>query len=174
MSNMMEIERKFLVTGNGWKNEARAKKISQGYISKDNQCVVRVRSKGNKSFLTIKADRGDIQRLEFEYEIPHEDCAMMLDQLCGDAISKTRYTFDYAGNTWEIDEFHGVNDGLIMAEIELDTPDQVFEKPDWVGPEVSADERFFNSYIAEHPFSTWGVNFGDLVSEFRAKEELAS
>ncbi|MDV7339716.1 CYTH domain-containing protein [Terasakiella sp. A23] len=168
MSNQMEIERKFLVVGDGWKNEASAKKIAQGYISNDKEksAVVRVRQKGDKCFLTIKADRGDITRLEFEYEIPHADCAMMLDQLCGDAIEKTRYTIDVAGNTWEIDEFHGANAGLIMAEIELESADQAFEKPDWAGPEVSHDNRFFNSYISEHPFSTWGVSLEDLVKEF--------
>ncbi len=90
----------------------------------------------------------------------------MLDQLCGDAIEKTRYTIDVGGNTWEIDEFHGANAGLIMAEIELESADQEFEKPDWAGPEVSHDTRFFNSYISDHPFSTWGVSQDDLVKEF--------
>ncbi|WP_135080703.1 CYTH domain-containing protein [Terasakiella sp. SH-1] len=166
MSNQLEIERKFLVTGSGWKDGANAKKISQGYISKDESLVVRVRTKGEKSFLTIKADRGEISRLEFEYEIPNEDCEKMLAELCGDAISKTRYTLDVAGNTWEVDEFHGVNDGLVMAEIELSSPDQAFDKPEWAGPEVSHDKRFFNSYISEHPFSSWGVSFEELVKEF--------
>ncbi|SCA55806.1 Adenylate cyclase [Candidatus Terasakiella magnetica] len=166
MSNQLEIERKFLVIGSGWKDGADCKKISQGYISKDESVVVRVRTKGPKSFLTIKADRGGISRLEFEYEIPNEDCEKMLAELCGDAIEKTRYTLEAAGNTWEIDEFHGVNDGLVMAEIELESPDQSFEKPDWAGPEVSHDNRFFNSYISEHPFSSWGVSFEALVKEF--------
>lgn len=166
MSDHMEIERKFLVVGEGWKNPQKAKKISQGYISKDDAKVVRVRQKGDKYFLTIKADRGEISRLEFEYEIPAEDCNIMLEQLCGDAISKTRYTVDVGQHTWEIDEFHGANEGLIMAEIELASPDQPFEKPDWAGPEVSHDKRFFNSYISEHPFSTWGVTQQDLIREF--------
>ncbi|WP_051609552.1 CYTH domain-containing protein [Terasakiella pusilla] len=168
MNNQVEIERKFLVIADGWKNEQTAQKIAQGYISndKENSSVVRVRTKGEKSFLTIKADRGQIERLEFEYEIPNEDCTLMLEQLCGDAIQKTRYKVEFAGNTWEIDEFHGVNDGLIMAEIELDSPDQPFEKPDWAGPEVSHDSRFFNSYISEHPFSGWGVTQDELVKEF--------
>ncbi len=166
MTSQMEIERKFLVTGTGWKEQAQARKISQGYISKDDHAVVRVRSKGNKNFLTIKADRGEIQRLEFEYEIPAQDCQMMLEQLCGDVISKTRYTLEFADNTWEIDEFHGTNEGLIMAEIELNDPDQSFTKPDWAGPEVSFDIRFFNSYISEHPFSSWGVTFDELIAEF--------
>jgi len=170
MSNMMEIERKFLVVGDGWKNEATGKKISQGYISKNDESVVRVRQKGEKYFLTIKANRGDISRLEFEYEIPKEDCEMMLEQMCGDPISKTRYTADINGKTWEIDEFHGVNEGLIMAEIELDNADEEFVKPYWAGPEVSFDIRFFNSYISEHPFSSWGVSFEELSKEFEAKE----
>lgn len=167
MTDFLEIERKFLVVGSGWKNMASAKKIAQGYISNDkiNSSVVRVRQKGDKCFLTIKADRGDITRLEFEYEIPKEDCDLMLDQLCGDAIEKTRYTLDVNGKTWEIDEFHGVNDGLVMAEIELSSPDETFTKPDWAGPEVSHDGRFFNSYISEHPFSSWGISFDKLVKE---------
>ncbi|NVK20125.1 MAG: CYTH domain-containing protein [Methylocystaceae bacterium] len=167
MSDNLEIERKFLVVAEGWKNTASAKKIAQGYISHDKEksSVVRVRQKGDKCFLTIKADKGELTRLEFEYEIPHADCAAMLEQLCGDAIEKTRYTVDVGGLTWEIDEFHGANDGLIMAEVELDHPDQPFEKPDWAGPEVSHDDRFFNSYISEHPFSTWGVTQDDLVQE---------
>lgn len=166
MTDHMEIERKFLVTGTGWKDETRAKKISQGYISKTDGKVVRIRQKGDKCFLTIKADRGQISRLEFEYEVPKEDCDLMLDQLCGDAISKTRYTIDVGNHTWEIDEFHGVNEGLVMAEIELEHADQPFEKPDWAGPEVSHDARFFNSYISEHPFSTWGISQDDLIKEF--------
>jgi len=167
MTDHMEIERKFLVVGDGWKNPTSAKKIAQGYISNDKEksAVVRVRQKGDKCFLTIKADRGDITRLEFEYEIPQEDCDMMLDQLCGDAIEKTRYTVDIGEHTWEIDEFHGVNDGLIMAEVELASADQAFVKPDWAGPEVSHDKRFFNSYISEHPFSTWGVTQEELIKE---------
>lgn len=165
MTNQMEIERKFLVTGTGWKDGAKAQKISQGYISKDEKTVVRVRTKGEKSFLTIKADRGEISRLEFEYEIPNEDCEKMLAELCGDAISKTRYKVEFAGKIWEVDEFHGVNDGLIMAEIELNAVDEAFEKPDWAGPEVSDDPRFFNANISENPFSTWGVTFEKLVQE---------
>ena len=168
MSEHMEIERKFLVVADGWKDETRAKKIAQGFIhnDKETKTVVRVRQKGSKSFLTIKADRGGVSRLEFEYEIPNEHSAIMLEQLCGDVIDKTRYTIDIGEHTWEIDEFHGVNDGLIMAEVELTSPDQPFVKPDWAGPEVSHDHRFFNAYIAEHPFSTWGVSMEDLIKEF--------
>lgn len=166
MSDHMEIERKFLVIAPGWKNPSKGKRIAQGYISNSDGKVVRVRQKGEKYFLTIKADRGEISRLEFEYEIPQDDCEIMLEQLCGDAISKTRYTVDLGEHTWEIDEFHGVNEGLIMAEVELTHAEQAFVKPDWAGPEVSHDSRFFNSYISEHPFSTWGVSQADLIKEF--------
>ncbi len=168
MSNQLEIERKFLVRGDEWKKSAEAKKIAQGYIcnNKENSSVVRVRQKGEKCFLTIKADQGGITRLEFEYEIPARDCAMMLEQLCGDVIEKTRYTLETEGNVWEIDEFHGASDGLVMAEIELESADQPFTKPNWAGPEVSHDTRFFNSYISEHPFTTWGVTQDELIKEF--------
>lgn len=167
MSNNLEIERKFLVIADGWKNDMRAKKIAQGYIMNDKSVVVRVRQKGDKSFLTIKADQGAaLTRLEFEYEIPNEDCDHMLKALCGDAIQKTRYLVDVGQHTWEIDEFHGVNAGLIMAEVELETVDQPFEKPDWAGPEVSHDNRFFNAYIADNPFTSWGISQEELIKEF--------
>lgn len=163
MGQTVEIERKFLISGQGWQ-QGKRQEIAQGYISQQNDRVVRVRQKGDKAFLTIKADQGGISRLEFEYEIPVADCATMLNSLCGDPISKTRYTFDFAGMTWEVDQFHGVNDGLILAEIELNHPDQAFEKPDWLGPEVSTDPRFFNAYIADNPFSTWGVTYASLLA----------
>jgi adenylate cyclase len=168
MTDCMEIERKFLVVGDGWKNEASAKKIAQGYISNDKEhaTVVRVRQKGDKCFLTLKADRGGITRLEFEYEIPKTDCDLMLRELCGAPIEKTRYTVNIGGKTWEIDEFHGVNDGLVVAEIELNSENEPFEKPDWAGPEVSHDHRFFNSYISEHPFDSWDITPQDLLKQF--------
>jgi len=167
MTDNLEIERKFLVVGPGWKDAARAKKIAQGYIMNDKACVVRVRQKGDKSFLTIKVDQCEaLTRLEFEYEIPTKDCAVMLKTICGDAIEKTRYLVDVGQHTWEVDEFHGANEGLIMAEVELENADQAFEKPSWAGPEVSHDNRFFNAYIAENPFSGWGISQADLIKEF--------
>jgi adenylate cyclase len=170
MSDNLEIERKFLVIASGWQNPSEAKKIAQGYIMNDKSVVVRVRQKGDKSFLTIKADQGEaLTRLEFEYEIPNKDCEQMLQTICGDAIQKTRHIVKIGPHTWEIDEFHGANSGLIMAEIELESVDQAFEKPDWIGPEVSHNPRFFNAYIAEHPFSTWGINQDDLIKEFSEK-----
>lgn len=164
MSNM-EIERKFLVCADGWKENAKATPIAQGYIVNSPEVVVRARRKGDKSFLTIKADRGGISRLEFEYEIPKADVEQMLKELCGDAIEKTRYKVQVGKLTWEVDEFHGVNDGLILAEVELESADQAFEKPDWAGPEVSEDKRFFNAYIAETPFSSWGKTQAELLDE---------
>jgi len=163
MAQMLEIERKFLVTADGWQTGT-AQKIAQGYISHQQGSVVRVRQKGDKAFLTIKADQGGISRLEFEYEIPVPDCTTLLETLCGDPISKTRYSFEVDGMMWEVDHFHGVNDGLILAEIELTHPDQSFTKPHWLGPEVSTDPRFFNAYIADHPFQTWGISYADLVA----------
>lgn len=170
MTDYLEIERKFLVLSTSWKSHARAQKISQGYIINDKKIVVRTRQKGEASYLTIKADQGDaLTRLEFEYEIPNADCAQMLKLLCGDVLEKTRYLVDIGSHTWEIDEFHGDNAGLIMAEIELESVDQAFEKPDWVGPEVSHDPRFFNAYLAKKPFSSWRTTQAQLITEFQEK-----
>ena len=162
----LEIERKFLVVGDDWRKGAKATPIAQGYIHKSKELVLRARTKGDKGFLTIKADQGGISRLEFEYQIPSEDVTAMFESLCADPpLEKTRWVVEVDGMTWEIDEFHGVNDGLIMAEIELDSADQEFQRPAWAGPEVSDDSRFFNAYIAENPFSTWGVSQAQLIAE---------
>ncbi len=110
---------------------------------------------GNQAYLTIKGATSGITRSEFEYEIPVSDAESML-ALCGDAIvEKKRYFIEHAGMTWELDVFSGANDGLIMAEVELESEDQSFELPDWVGPEVSADPRYRNSYLARHPSREW-------------------
>ncbi len=166
MAANIEIERKFLVQGDGWKEGAQAKAISQGYLYQGNDFVLRARTKGDKGFLTIKADKGGITRQEFEYEIPVEDVKEMHRDICPKApLEKTRYLVDVGGMTWEVDEFHGVNEGLVIAEIELETADQAFEMPVWAGPEVSDDNRFFNAYLYETPFSTWGVTQEELITE---------
>lgn len=174
MSTTLEIERKFLVRHRDWKTGLKGKAIAQGYIINDKSkgVVVRVRTKGDKSFLTIKAEHAENVRLEYEYEIPRAHCQSMLQNLCGAPIEKTRYEIDFGGLTWEVDEFHGVNEGLVMAEIELSSVDQVFVMPDWIGPEVSDDKRFFNSYISENPFSTWGVSPDELFMEIENKKKI--
>src|SRR5688500_10113732 len=150
-----EIERKFLIKGNDWPRE-KGKKYRQGYLSLDKERTVRVRLAGDKGYLTIKGKNAGASRSEFEYEIPKEEAETLLDQLClKPLIEKTRYKIDQDGLTWEIDEFSGENKGLILAEIELEREDQPFDKPAWLGQEVTDDPRYYNANLVQHPFSEW-------------------
>lgn len=154
----VEIERKFLVTNNDWKALGNPVLYKQGYISSDAERVVRVRVAGNKAFLTIKSKpvKGSISRMEYEYEIPLVDGEELLATLCKNPIvKKTRTKVKWKGFMWEIDEFSGENKGLVVAEIELPTEDTPFEKPSWIGREVSNDKRYSNSNLIKMPFSKW-------------------
>lgn len=154
----IEVERKFLVTGDEWRTEADDGLFcEQGYIlSGPDQVTVRIRRIGDKGFLTLKGVAEGISRPEFEYEIPVAEADYMLKNFCGDRIvSKTRFLVEVDGITWEIDEFSGQNQGLILAEIELESESQPFEKPDWLGEEVSRDLRYFNAALARNPFLRW-------------------
>lgn len=149
-----EIERKFLVMGDGWRKAAGAGTLCcQGYLaSGDGGATVRVRLLGEKGFLTIKGPTQGISRPEMEYEIPVPDAEYMLENLCGDRmISKVRYILNHNSLRWEIDEFHGRHQGLVLAEIELEREDQPFEKPVWLGKEVSFDPQYRNSTLAQKP-----------------------
>lgn len=151
-----EIERKFLVKGTAWKNQAEGVLYRQGYLNSVKERVVRVRSIGDKAFLTIKGITTDVSRLEFEYEIPFADAKHMLDDLVEKPIiEKRRYKIQQNGLLWEIDEFLGDNQGLVVAEVELQDEQQALNLPDWVGEEVSADPRYFNNNLVAHPYNTW-------------------
>lgn len=153
-----EIERKFLVDGDGWRAAAGAGTICcQGYItSGPSGATVRVRLLGERGFLTVKGPAQGIARSEMEYEIPPADAEYMIENLCSDRlVSKLRHTLAVGGARWEIDEFRGANEGLILAEIELDREDQAFEKPAWLGREVTSDSRYYNAVLACRPFRTW-------------------
>ncbi|MDR3328449.1 MAG: CYTH domain-containing protein [Prevotellaceae bacterium] len=150
-----EIERKFLVKSLDFKKTGTHYKIKQGYLSTENNRVVRVRIYGSRAFLTIKNSAVGYSRDEFEYEIPIKDAKAMLKMCIQPIIDKIRYIVDYKGNKWEIDVFNGKNSGLIIAEIELKSPNSKFKLPDFVGQEVTADSRYYNSYINLHPYSTW-------------------
>jgi adenylate cyclase len=151
----IEIERKFLVTGDAWK-AATGVLYRQGYLSTDKARTVRVRIAGERAFLTIKGVASGIARPEFEYAIPLDDAATMLDTLClKPLIEKRRHTLECKGMRWEVDEFLGENRGLVVAEVELERADQTIELPEWVGMEVSDDARYFNSSLIAHPFSQW-------------------
>ena len=153
-----EIERKFLVTGDGWKESADSgTKMRQGYLCVEGDRTVRVRLANNTARLTIKGAAAGIARAEYEYAIPERDAREMLDSLCVDtSIVKTRYRVEHAGKVWEVDVFEGANSGLVLAEIELDGEDDSVELPDWAGREVSDDERYYNAYLTSHPFDSWG------------------
>ncbi|MBD2446219.1 CYTH domain-containing protein [Nostoc sp. FACHB-152] len=151
-----EIERKFLVKSDSWRQLAQGSVYRQGYISTQKAATVRVRIADNRGYLTIKGRSEKYTRAEFEYVIPVADAQEMLDTLCDrPLIEKVRYKIDWAGLTWEIDEFDGANKGLIIAEVELSDKQQQIELPDWIGEEVSDDPRYFNSNLAKVPFSQW-------------------
>lgn len=150
----IEIERKFLVRGQGWR-QGQAQRYSQGYLNRAAERTVRVRIAGEQAFLTIKGRSQGASRLEFEYPVPLADAQALL-QLCeGPLIEKTRYTLEQDGLRWEVDEFHGENAGLVLAEVELASEDQTITRPDWLGEEVTGDERYYNSRLSEQPFGRW-------------------
>ena len=151
-----EIERKFLLKNNKWRDYAEDRfVIKQGYLNTDKDRTVRVRVRGNKGFLTIKGRTIGMTRPEFEYEIPVRD-AQQLIRLCeGPIIDKTRYLIPKKDHVWEIDIFRGDNEGLAIAEVELQYPDQKIPKPRWIGQEVTGDPRYFNSNLVKHPYTTW-------------------
>ena len=153
-----EIERKFLVNGNAWRTLAQGVLYRQGYLSSAKERTVRVRTAGEKGFLTVKGITNGVTRSEFEYEIPFADADEMLSGLAEKPlIEKRRFKIPAGSLVWEIDEFLGENAGLIVAEIELPDEDALFERPDWLGREVSNDPRYFNSNLVRHPFSQWQV-----------------
>ena len=152
----IEIEKKFLLKGSEWKQLAAGTAYRQGYLSSVKERTVRVRTINDKGFLTIKGISVGAVRQEYEYEIPVEDANALLDELCEKPIiEKNRYKVEHGGFTWEIDEFFGENDGLVVAEIELESEDQLFERPKWVGEEVTGDARYFNSNLIKHPYCRW-------------------
>lgn len=151
-----EIERKFLVLGDGWKRGITGVSYRQGYLSTVKERTVRVRTVGDKGFLTIKGVTVGVTRNEFEYSIPTADADALLNDLCEKPlIEKTRYKVQHAGLTWEIDEFFGENHGLVVAEVELKDEHQAIDRPAWVGKEVSGDARYFNSNLIKTPFTKW-------------------
>ena len=151
----IEIERKYLVQDDSWKDGGGEGQLCrQGYLCSGEGKTVRVRIIGNAAFLTIKGPANGFSRSEFEYGIPVADAESMLS-LCGNLVEKTRYFITHAGMLWELDVFSGANDGLVMAEIELDSETQPFDRPGWAGEEVTGDPRYYNAYLARHPFSAW-------------------
>lgn len=150
----VEIERKFLVQGDSWR-EAPAVYYSQGYLSRAKERTVRVRIAGEEAFLTIKGISAGASRAEFEYPIPLWDARELLALCEQPLIEKYRRKILYEGFVWEVDEFLGENQGLVVAEIELPAEDTQFEKPEWAGREVTEDSRYFNSNLSLNPYTHW-------------------
>ena len=151
-----EIERKFLLQSDAWRSLAAGIRYRQGYLSSAKERTVRIRTAGDASFLTIKGLAAGATRAEYEYAIPLEDGNEMLDTLAEQPlIEKVRYTIAYGNAVWEIDEFLGENQGLVVAEVELSSEDQPFDRPEWLGEEVTGDPRYYNSSLVAHPYSRW-------------------
>ena len=159
-----EIERKFLVVGEFKHLATRSDFIVQGYIFSSPEKSVRVRLKGDKGFITVKSslEESNITRNEWEYEIPAPEVNEML-RICSNVVEKTRYIVYYKNVMFEIDEFYGANEGLLLAEVELGFENQQFEKPDFIGQEVTGDRRYINAELAKHPYSEWKDSFDDEI-----------
>jgi adenylate cyclase len=153
----IEIERKFLVDHDKWEvlRKPGGKLYRQGYISTDPNKTIRVRLAGNNAYLTIKGISLGASRKEFEYEIPETDAKEFLEHFTEAEISKTRYKIEYSRKIWEVDVFHGENEGLIIAEIELQSESEKFDVPDWVTEDVTTESKYFNSNLSKHPFKSW-------------------
>ena len=152
----VEIERKFLVAGNGWR-QAAPRRLLQCYLNRDKHRTVRVRIDGEHAFLTVKGITTGATRAEFEYDIPVADAHRLLALRDGAAIEKLRHVVCFAGMRWEVDEFLGDNAGLVVAELELQAESQSFARPPWLGEEVTHDPRYFNSNLAALPYVAWAA-----------------
>lgn len=153
----IEIERKFLLANDNWKQHTTGSlRMVQGYLGGNDNSSIRIRICGDIADINIKARVIGIQRHEYEYVIPVTEAEEMLAQLCDKPlIEKTRHEIDYAGHTWEIDEFSGENAGLVVAEVELGSVNEPFERPDWIGEEVTEDVRYYNVCLVDNPYSRW-------------------
>lgn len=156
MSSGIEIERKFFIDIDSWQPKHDGTSIRQGYLSVDKERTVRVRQKGERGYITVKGATKGFSRVELEYEIPVQDAIQMLDSLClRPLVEKTRYVEEHEGQKWEIDVFHGDNDGLVIAEAELSSEEQELLLPKWITKEITGDKRFYNSYLSQVPYSQW-------------------
>ncbi len=159
MSDNIEIERRYLVNISSWISPSTSETICQGYLSLDPYRLVRVRISSNYACLTIKGKKVGSSCPEFEYKIPADDAMHLLDLCLLGMIRKTRYTDKFAGKTWYVDVFHGNNQGLVLAEIELDCEEEQYDLPPWVGREVTNDPCYSNASLVSNPYSKWTENF---------------
>lgn len=162
----LEIERKYFVNEEKWLSVAKPEGIlySQGYILNDPQKTVRVRVTGKKCFITIKGATTGATRAEYEYEIPRKDAEELLNNFCAAKVEKIRYKIIFKNKLWEVDEFLGENEGLIIAEIELKKEDEIFVAPDWVEKEITGDARYNNANLAQNPYQNWKPDISAVSS----------
>ena len=151
----LEIERKFLVTSDNYKLNAKSVEIKQAYLSIDKAMAIRVRIENIQASINIKSKKTERTNYEFEYVIPLDEARSLIGMSSYGLIEKTRFMVEYKGKIWEVDECYGDNQGLIVAEIELDTEGEHFDFPDWLGEEVTTDFRYLNSNLAKSPFKSW-------------------
>ena len=152
---MIEIERKFLVKSEFFLPGGNSTQMKQGYLSIDPNRIVRIRIEGKNAWLTIKGRLEGISRPEFEYPVPPGDAEALLRLSLHPPVEKIRHRVEVNGTLWEVDEFLGLNKGLFLAEVELDSEEQLFSFPEWIGEEVTADHRYYNAWLSGHPYSTW-------------------
>ena len=151
----LEIERKFLVVSEDYKKNSKSVDIKQAYLASDDNIAIRVRIEGLHASINIKSKISDRVNHEFEYVIPMDESQALIRMSPYPIIKKTRHVVQYKGKTWEVDEFHADNNGLTVAEIELDDDNEYFENPPWLGAEITADYRYLNSNLAQQPFKSW-------------------
>jgi len=153
----IEIERKFLLVNNNWRELVKySHRIRQGYMGEISKASVRIRVQGDIANINIKSATLTMRRMEYEYEIPLHEAEEMLDQLCNQPqVDKTRYIVEQGKHKWEIDEFYGDNQGLVVAEIELSDEMETFDKPEWLGKEVTQDPRYYNVNLIKQPYKNW-------------------
>ena len=151
----LEIERKFLVISENYKQNSKSVYIKQAYLSADENMAIRVRIEKIQATINIKSKKSERVNHEFEYIIPMDEAISLVKMSPYPIIEKTRHVVKYEGKTWEVDKFHGDNEGLTVAEIELDNENEEFGMPPWLGEEVTADFRYLNSNLAVNPFSKW-------------------
>lgn len=151
-----EIERRFHLSSDAWRGLVEGEWLKQGYLSVERERTVRVRIKGEQAWLTLKSNISNVSRHEFEYPIPLADAETIMAAMCPMLVEKKRYRIVRGPHVWEVDEFFGQNAGLVLAEIELGDEAEAYERPEWLGEEVTEDPRYTNSYLSEHPWPSWG------------------
>lgn len=154
----LEIERKFLVKPKQWKPTVTGIHFCQAYIAITESAAVRIRLEGDNGYLTIKSSEPGKSREEYEYPIPLDDAQQLLRLCPNPPIEKIRYQVKSKGHLWDVDEFKGKNEGLLIAEVELESETEKVILPDWVGQEVTEDERYYNAYLFRFPYTSWGIN----------------